>query len=194
MTKGSKRELEKNRIPKTYRTFRIMWATATAIQPTTPKDSSEEFFFRRGSDPHGVGLNPAGESRAGMKKPLECAGNRKTVEVGRTGFVGMRVRRTPPRNCLLQRFGMRRAKKPLDTAPALCFALLPSYNCPPAVPAVCSVAMRKDALLILSRHVSLYFTAALRSVLGRGFVLFRSGGKTSIQYATPAVLKEKECI
>ena len=53
---------------------------------------------------------------------------------------------------------------------------------------------RKDALLIFSRHVSLYFTATLRSVLGRGFVLFRSGGKTSIQCATPAVLKEKECI
>ena len=61
--------------------------------PPPPKVSSEEFYFRRGSDPHGVGLNPAGESRAGTKKPLECAGNRPPVEVGRTGFVGMRVRR-----------------------------------------------------------------------------------------------------
>lgn len=68
------------------------------------------------------------------------------------------------------------------------------YNCPPAIPAVYSVAMRKNALLIFSRHVSLSITAPLRSVLGRGFVLFRSGGKTSIQCATPAVLKEKECI
>ena len=103
---------------------------------------------------------------------LECAGNRKTVEVGRIGFVGMRVRRTPPRNCLWQRFGMRRTKKPLDTAPALCFALLPSYNCPPAVPAGCSVAMRKDALLfslntrvsVLHRFIALRFGARFRSV------------------------------
>ena len=82
----------------------------------------------------------------------------------------------------------------MDKALSLLFALLYSWNCPPAIPAVCSVAMRKDALLIFSRHVSLYFTATLRSVLGRGFVLFHSGGKTSIQCATPALLKEKECI
>jgi len=177
-------------------TFLIL-ATATPAPLTPnqpPKDSSEEFFFRRGSDPRGVRLNSAGESRAGTKKRLECAGNRKTVEVGRTGFVGMRVHRTPPRNCLLQRFGMRRTKKPLDTAPALCFALLPSYNCPPAVPAGCGIAMRKDALCSLSIHGSLSFTAPLRSVFGRVFVLFRSGGKTRIHCATPAVLKEKECI
>ena len=72
--------------------------------------------------------------------------------------------------------------------------VLHDWNCPPAIPAVCSVAMRKDALSSLSMYGSLSFTAPLRSVLGRGFVLFRSGGKTSIQCATPAVLKEKECI
>ena len=120
-----------------------------------PKDSSEEFFFRRGSDPHGVGLNPAGESRAGTKKRLECAGNRKTVEVGRTGFVGMRVRRTPPRNCLLQRFGMRRTKKPLDTAPALCFALLPSLNCPPAAPLLCVASRCERMRYVLSQYTDL---------------------------------------
>ena len=83
----------------------------------------------------------------------------------------MRVRRTPPRNCLLQRFGMRRTKKPLDTAPALYFALLLSYNCPPAIPAVCSVAMRKGALCSLSIHV---FSVHHRYIAFRFWARFRS--------------------
>ena len=45
--------------------------------------------------------------------------------------------------------------------------VLHDWNCPPAVPARCSVAMRKDALRSLSIHVFLSFTAPLRSVLFR---------------------------
>ena len=85
-------------------------------------------------------------------------------------------------------------KEAQDKATALCVHTATRLESPPAIPAVCSVAMRKDALFSLSIHGSLAITAPLRSVLGRGFVLFRSGGKTSIHCATPAVLKEKECI
>ena len=138
----------------------------------------------------------AGEVRASNKMPAEVCRNRKKVQpLSGQVFPLLRDRRTGKRKLPTVNFwNAHRERNGQEKSLSLLFALLHDWNCPPTIPAGYSVAMRKDALLIFSRHVSLCFTVPLRSVLGRGFVLFRSGGKTSIQCATPALLKEKECI
>ena len=83
----------------------------------------------------------------------------------RTGFSFAAKAGQQQKNCTQHSSGIGRTQKPRTRRLPFVFTRLHAWNCPPAVPAVCSVAMRKDALCSLSNHGALSFTAPLRSVL-----------------------------
>ena len=137
-------------------------------QPTTPKDSSEEFYFVDTPEKHGFRGRSAGEVRASNKMPAEVCRNRKKVQPlsGRI-FPLLQDRRTGKRKTANGKLLECTRRKKRAGRVAVSFVRAATVLELPHPQSLLGVASRgrKDALLIFSRYVSLYFTATLRSAI-----------------------------
>lgn len=106
-------------------------------------------------------------SRAVTKMCWNAEGTGMPNDACRTGFSFAAKAGQQKKNCAQPSSGIGSTQKHRTRRLPFVFTRLRGWNCPPAIPAVCSVAMRKDALSSFSNHGALSFTAPLRSVLFR---------------------------
>lgn len=149
--------------------------------PTTPsKDSLEEKLLNMFLALTLMGEDLQGESRAVTKMCWKCAGTRMPKGCVRKGFVGMRIRRTPPRNSHSPLSGTHTDREAQHKATALCFSPAAELELPTPLPAGVA-SLKRKVCYVLSQDTRLWgFTATFRFVLVLTFVSFWWDGRKSV--------------